>query len=259
MRTLFQKMLDIVGESAGIQVNEQISSSPAFMEKNAESFFESDREVIQHETMAGDEYIWILQGNGSGTVLEHSAELCAETKICAAHDKSKFYLIKCTGPDQGEIEKITQAKALLIANKNRGFFDHPPVRQDIIESISDYTGIDKLSLQEMNLLREILRPSPGENIFLRFQYDDRNNKVVIDMAKPHVVGNDPQKRKHTLFVFSAKNREITEKVKSEGLFLKIKPCSNASRGKATEVTESEFEAADKASKIKKRENPELTF
>lgn len=260
MTTLFSKMLNIVGDLAGSQVNERSSLSPAFLEKNQDDFFERDREVIQQETVAGDKYIWIIKGNGSGTSLEHSAELCAETRICSANEKSKFYLISCSDRDAGEIEEITQEKALSIASKNRGFFEHRPVRQDIIEAISEHTGIDKLSLQEMQVFNDLLKPTPDEDIFLKFEFDEKMNKVVIDMAKPCMKDNDPNKRKHAVFLFSAQNREITERVKEENLFLKIKPCNNASRGKVKEISQSDFEAADRTAKKRGREHiTELTF
>lgn len=259
MTTLFSKMVAIVGELAGNQVNENSALSSSFLEKNADDFFERDREVIQHETVAGDEYIWIVKGNGSGTSLEHSAELCAETKICVAHEKSKFFLVTCSGTDSGDVKEVSQNEALAVANKNRGFFDHRPIRQNIIDAISDYTGIDKLSLQEINLFREILSPSPNENIYLKFHFDEKMNKVIIDMAKPELVSDEADKRRHSVFLFSAKNRNIDDRVKNNDLFLKIKPCNNASIGKPQEITEEEFQRADKTAKAKPKSTPEFSI
>lgn len=257
MKTLFSQMVSIVGDLAGSSVDDDKQSSASFLERNQDDFFEKDREVIQNETLEGDQYIWILKGNGSGTSLDHSSEVCTEAKICSAHEKSKFYLISCSGMDSGEIEEISQEQALAIAKKNRGFFEHKPFRQYIVDVVSDYTGIDKLSIQEMSLFSETLNPTPDEKIFLKFEYNEKMNKVIIDMAKPHVKEGGINKKKHGVFLFSAQDRAITDRLKKDDVYLSIKPCNNASKVIAKEITKAEFESADKASKNKRKFSSEL--
>lgn len=257
--SMFQKMLNIVGELAGIQVNSSCSSSAAFLERHSEDFFERDRIVIENETRTDDLYLWIVKGCGSGTCLEHLAEECAEVKICSAHEKSKFYLLSFSDRDQGVIEEVTQDQALKLASKNKGLFPHQPVRQDIISGISNFSGIDEISLQEMSLFNEILSPVPNEPIYLKMHFDEKMDKVIVDMAKPVLKEYQTGKRKHGMFVFSAKHREISENLKGKDAFLKILPCENAKKAKFLSINENEFDVADKRSKNKTNQVQELAI
>lgn len=259
MATMFSKLVSIVGELAGSEVNEGVSSSAAFLEKHSEDFFEKDREVIERETFSGDKYIWAVKGCGSGTILEHVSDLSAEAKICSSHANSKFYLLTFTDRNQGSIDEITQSKALDIANKNRGFFENTPVRQEIIQGISRTTGIDELSLQEMGLFKNVLSPSPNEDIYLKFSYDSKMQKIIVDMAKPKLKEYTAGKIKHGMFLFSSKHRDIKESMKTKDLFIKIKPCDNASKGKFYEIPKEEFEKADSSAKKNKISEAEIAM
>lgn len=254
MSSMFSQMLEIANSVSGTTTNKNCSAASHYLSKNESDFFEKDKEVVSRETHQSDVFIWGINGSGSGTILINTSDPSAEARVCAAHEKTLFYVLRFTGPNEGSISEASQ-EAALEAIKEEAHKDHLQCeRRPILQIISEASGLSERDLKQISLFYEDLDPEPNEPIFIKLCYDKKMKKVLIDMAKPNLsnqrTANGPR-RKHGLYSFAPTNPDQCARNLDSEKYLRIKPCDNAFLARTKDVTKFAFEAADKKAKTKK--------
>lgn len=104
---------------------------------------EIDQDILENDSQKGDAYVWALRGNGCGTDLTRYGNPNFDVFVSQAPEGSEFYLLRCTGINEGTVEAITREQALNLDDMGiRADENRKPRRERLFPQLDAMLGFD---------------------------------------------------------------------------------------------------------------------
>ncbi|MEZ8292294.1 hypothetical protein AB6D11_00410 [Vibrio splendidus] len=185
-------------------VEEHMSAQPGlFMRTHKEDHYVLDKDTLENDSQSGDQWLFSLKSNGSGTYLnlldceteDHNNVALIRTNSC--DEDCIHYLLTCTGHNQGQIKQVSQEEAVVLAKTTHEKPNRIPRRKDIMSQIHDQLGIGKKtpfgSLYSQNIHNKF-KPKAGTTGVMKISPDNTGRHAVLTFhssvykAKPEILG-----------------------------------------------------------------------
>lgn len=149
----------------------------------AKADMEIDEDILKNDSQPGDAYVWALRGNGCGTDLTRFGNPHFDTFITQAPEGSEFYLLKCTGINEGTVQKITREKALDLPSMGiKANPERVPRRRHLYEQLDEMLGFGGKWSARDSLMGSEFSPEKGDKTAIRIQRDNYR-KIAIDVIR----------------------------------------------------------------------------
>lgn len=139
--TLFDQIKAIAEERAEATKDSKFALMSAKLYSEADT--ETDKDILENDSQKGDVFVWAMRGNGCGTDLTRFGSTHFETFVEQSPEGSEFYVLQCTGINEGTVKKITREKALNLADMGYRFDENrQPRRERLFPQMDKMLGFD---------------------------------------------------------------------------------------------------------------------
>lgn len=177
--TLLKQLISIAEERAEATKD---SKRPLFQSQKND-LYGIDADVLANDSQAGDTYVWSLRGTSCGTNLTRFGSEDFETYIKCAPEGSEFYLLKCSGINEGTVKQISFDQALNLEDLGiKANEDRVPRRQHLYRQLNEILGLQGDEGLEYTVMGSEFAPNDGDKAAIRIQQSG-HRQIAIDIVR----------------------------------------------------------------------------
>lgn len=177
-KSIFNKIVDISNEMM----------SEGFLSLYKDDLFIHDKKTLEKETKSGSALIWVLKHGGVGTAMLFTGSDYAKYNIGLQSRKSLFFLIECSGVNEGSVKRLGGLSNAIKEINERPFvlMDLKDSRNDVMKSVFRLGAKDEIpyELRKLNSIEgsvsyvgcKLYGKTLTINILTKSPRCDRNNK-----------------------------------------------------------------------------------
>lgn len=182
-----------------------------------------DKDVMHNDSQAGEEYIFVLKGNGFGTYLMALDGESVASDVRLGDKTSKFFHMKLDDVNSGEIREVTNREAKKIVTNAVTNPEIEPRRRQLYDQLSEIVGKKESQTLRNTKMGFDFQPNPGDKSVIRLSV--ANNQTLIAHVLRTKIGEDKygeqSVKKKSEYYYMQASEEVAKNLKDKPQYLSV--------------------------------------